>query len=158
MTVSKLWWLRMNNFHCLISPQSPETKSVSGQFFYESENEIRLILSFTALCVMRSGILHTAAKRFHLCHHLTTRCSGLAAHTVKWMMSQTWTEKETEASFFTHLNPMMGHSLQMLHLAWCLAVSAAATRCRTGNHTMDWGSKRIQSRNMAASSSGLLLA
>lgn len=58
----------------------------------------------------------------------------------------------------TNLNPMMGHSLQMLHLAWCLAVSAAATRCRTGNHTMDWGSRRIQSRNMAASSSGLLLA
>lgn len=53
---------------------------------------------------------------------------------------------------------MMGHSLQMLHLAWCLAVSAAATRCRTGSHTIDWGSKRIQSRNMAASSSGLLLA
>ncbi|TNN46370.1 hypothetical protein EYF80_043430 [Liparis tanakae] len=41
----------------------------------------------------------------------------------------------------------------MLHLAWCLAVSAAATRCRTGSHTMDCGSRRIQSRNMAASSS-----
>lgn len=57
-----------------------------------------------------------------------------------------------------YLNPMMGHSLQMLHLAWCLAVSAAATRCRTGSHTMDWGSSRIQSRKSAASISGLLLA
>lgn len=58
----------------------------------------------------------------------------------------------------TDLKPMIGHSLQMLHLAWCLAVSAAATRWRTGSHTMDWGSRRIQSRNMVASSSGLLLA
>lgn len=57
-----------------------------------------------------------------------------------------------------YLNPMIGHSLQMLHLAWCLAVSAAATRCRTGSHTMDWGSSLIQSRKRAASISGLLLA
>lgn len=57
-----------------------------------------------------------------------------------------------------YLNPMIGHSLQMLHLAWCLAVSAAATLCKTGSHTMDWGSRRIQSRKRAASISGLLLA
>lgn len=57
-----------------------------------------------------------------------------------------------------YLNPIIGHSLQMLHFAWCLAVSAAATLCRTGSHTMDWGSSRIQSRNRAASISGLLLA
>lgn len=46
----------------------------------------------------------------------------------------------------------------MLHLAWCFAVSAAATRWRTGSQTIDWGSKRIQSRKTEASSSGLLLA
>lgn len=57
-----------------------------------------------------------------------------------------------------YLNPIMGHSLQMLHLAWCLAVSAAATLCRTGSHTMDCGSSLIQSRKRAASISGLLLA
>lgn len=68
------------------------------------------------------------------------------------------TASELQWRASTDLKPMMGHSLQMLHLAWCLAVSAAATRCRTGSHTIDWGSRRIQSRNMAASSSGLLLA
>lgn len=57
----------------------------------------------------------------------------------------------------SHLNPTIGHSLQMLHLAWCFAVSAAATRCRTGNHTMDWGSKCIQSINSFTLISGLLL-
>lgn len=57
-----------------------------------------------------------------------------------------------------YLNPIMGHSLQMLHLAWCLAVSAAATLCRTGSQTMDCGSSLIQSRKRAASISGLLLA
>lgn len=57
-----------------------------------------------------------------------------------------------------YLKPIIGHSLQMLHLAWCFAVSAAATRWRTGSQTIDWGSKRIQSRKTEASSSGLLLA
>lgn len=55
-----------------------------------------------------------------------------------------------------YLKPTMGHSLQMLHLAWCLAVSAAATLCRTGSQTIDWGSKRIQSTNCLGSSSTLL--
>lgn len=57
----------------------------------------------------------------------------------------------------SHLNPTIGHSLQMLHFAWCFAVSAAATRCRTGNHTMDCGSKCIQSINSFTLISGLLL-
>lgn len=74
------------------------------------------------------------------------------------MMNGVITKSEVQRRDSTDLKPMMGHSLQMLHLAWCLAVSAAATRCRTGSHTIDWGSRRIQSRNMAASSSGLLLA
>ena len=56
-----------------------------------------------------------------------------------------------------YLNPTMGHSLQMLHLAWCLAVSAAATLWRTGSHTMDWGSSLIQSTNCLGSSSTLLV-
>lgn len=46
----------------------------------------------------------------------------------------------------------------MLHLAWCLAVSAAETRWSTGSQTIDWGSKRIQSKKTDASSSGLLFA
>ena len=37
----------------------------------------------------------------------------------------------------TYLNPTIGHCLHMLHLAWCLAVSAAANRCMTGSHTSD---------------------
>lgn len=57
-----------------------------------------------------------------------------------------------------YLNPIIGHSLQMLHLAWCLAVSAAATLCNTGSQTMDCGSNLIQSKNRAASISGLLFA
>lgn len=57
-----------------------------------------------------------------------------------------------------YLNPIIGHSLQMLHFAWCLAVSAAATLCKTGSHTIDCGSSLIQSRKRAASISGLLLA
>lgn len=56
-----------------------------------------------------------------------------------------------------HLKPTIGHSLQMLHLAWCFAVSAAATLCRTGSQTMDWGSRRIQSTNCLGSSSTLLV-
>lgn len=57
---------------------------------------------------------------------------------------------------FSYLKPTIGHSLQMLHLAWCFAVSAAATRCRTGSHTIDCGSKRIQSINCFTVISGLL--
>lgn len=57
-----------------------------------------------------------------------------------------------------YLNPIIGHSLQMLHLAWCLAVSAAATLCKTGSQTIDCGSSLIQSRKRAASISGLLFA
>lgn len=60
------------------------------------------------------------------------------------------------AGFYLYLKPTMGHSLQMLHLAWCLAVSAAATLCRTGSQTIDWGSRRIQSTNCLGSSSTLL--
>lgn len=56
-----------------------------------------------------------------------------------------------------YLKPTIGHSLQMLHLAWCLAVSAAATLCRTGSQTIDWGSRRIQSTNCLGSSSTLLV-
>lgn len=56
----------------------------------------------------------------------------------------------------SYLKPTIGHSLQMLHLAWCFAVSEAATRCRTGSHTIDCGSKRIQSINCFTVISGLL--
>ena len=56
-----------------------------------------------------------------------------------------------------YLKPTIGHSLQMLHLAWCFAVSAAATLCRTGSQTIDWGSRRIQSTNCLGSSSTLLV-
>lgn len=54
-------------------------------------------------------------------------------------------------SLLFYLKPTMGHSLQMLHLAWCLAVSAEATLWSTGNHTMDCGSKCIQSTNCCSS-------
>ena len=70
------------------------------------------------------------------------------------------TEKEppdTTDNGSPYLNPTIGHSLQMLHLAWCFAVSAAATRCRTGSQTMDCGSRRIQSINSFTLISGLLL-
>ena len=46
-----------------------------------------------------------------------------------------------------YLRPMMGMVLQILHLAWCRAFSAAASRCMTGTQTRDWGSWRNQSRN-----------
>lgn len=41
---------------------------------------------------------------------------------------------------------MMGDSLQTLHLAWCIADSAAVIRCITGSQTIDCGSSFIQSR------------
>uniref|UniRef100_A0A6B0UTF3 Putative secreted protein n=1 Tax=Ixodes ricinus TaxID=34613 RepID=A0A6B0UTF3_IXORI len=44
----------------------------------------------------------------------------------------------------------MGYCLQPLHLAWCLAVSAAARRCSTGSQTRLWGSCRSQLRKWAA--------
>lgn len=50
-----------------------------------------------------------------------------------------------------YLKPTMGHSLQMLHLALCLAVSAAASLWSTGSHTMDWGSRCIHSTNCSSS-------
>lgn len=45
-----------------------------------------------------------------------------------------------------NLKPLMGHCLQMEHLAWCWAFSAWTTRCSTGSHTTDWGSRLIHSR------------
>ena len=45
----------------------------------------------------------------------------------------------------------------MLHLAWCLADSAAMKRWRTGNQTILWGSCFIQLRKCKASMNSLLL-
>ncbi len=42
----------------------------------------------------------------------------------------------------------MGYSLQIEHLASCLAVSAAANLCKTGNQTMDWGSIFTHSKKL----------
>jgi len=56
-----------------------------------------------------------------------------------------------------HLNPMMGYSLHMLHLAWCLAVSAADNLCSTGSQTMLCGSCCSQLRKCTASISFLSL-
>ena len=42
--------------------------------------------------------------------------------------------------------PTIGYSLQIEHFASCLAVSAAAKRCNTGNQTIDCGSSLSQSK------------
>lgn len=61
-------------------------------------------------------------------------------------------------SIVTYLNPTMGYSLQILHFAWCLAVSAAARRCSTGSHTRDCGSSFSHSRKWLTWISGRPLA
>lgn len=54
-----------------------------------------------------------------------------------------------------HLNPMIGYSLHMLHLAWCLAVSAADNLCNTGSQTILCGSCCSQLKKCTASISFL---
>lgn len=55
----------------------------------------------------------------------------------------------------SHLNPMIGYSLHMLHLAWCLAVSAADNLCNTGSQTILCGSCCSQLKKCTASISFL---
>lgn len=55
----------------------------------------------------------------------------------------------------SYLNPMIGYSLHILHLAWCLAVSAADNLCSTGNQTMLCGSCCSQLKKCTASISFL---
>lgn len=62
-----------------------------------------------------------------------------------------WTLK----SYASHLNPMIGYSLQILHLAWCFAVSAADSLCSTGSHTILCGSCCSQLKKCTASISFL---
>lgn len=50
---------------------------------------------------------------------------------------------------------MIGYSLHMLHLAWCLAVSAADSLCNTGSQTMLCGSCCSQLKKCTASISFL---
>lgn len=50
---------------------------------------------------------------------------------------------------------MIGYSLHILHLAWCLAVSAAESLCSTGNQTMLCGSCCSQLKKCTASISFL---
>lgn len=54
-----------------------------------------------------------------------------------------------------HLNPMIGYSLHMLHLAWCFAVSAADNLCNTGSQTILCGSCCSQLKKCTASISFL---
>lgn len=54
-----------------------------------------------------------------------------------------------------HLNPMIGYSLHILHLAWCLAVSAADNLCNTGSQTILCGSCCSQLKKCTASISFL---
>jgi hypothetical protein len=49
-----------------------------------------------------------------------------------------------------YLNPTIGYSLQMLHFAWCFAVSAAESLWRTGSHTILCGSCCSQFRKWIA--------
>lgn len=58
-------------------------------------------------------------------------------------------------SEMSHLNPMIGYSLHMLHLAWCLAVSAADSLCNTGSQTILCGSCCSQLKKCTASISFL---
>lgn len=55
----------------------------------------------------------------------------------------------------SYLNPMIGYSLHILHLAWCLAVSAADSLCNTGSQTMLCGSCCSQLKKCTASISFL---
>lgn len=55
----------------------------------------------------------------------------------------------------SYLNPMIGYSLHILHLAWCLAVSAADNLCSTGSQTMLCGSCCNQLKKCTASISFL---
>lgn len=55
----------------------------------------------------------------------------------------------------SYLNPTIGYSLHILHLAWCLAVSAADSLCSTGSQTMLCGSCWSQLKKCTASISFL---
>ena len=48
-----------------------------------------------------------------------------------------------------YLKPTIGYSLHIEHLASCLAVSAAASRCITGSQTIDCGSSLTHSKKLS---------
>lgn len=73
----------------------------------------------------------------------------------KWN-SEEWVWVMCEAG--TNLKPTIGYSLQIEHLASCRAVSAAASRCITGSHTIDCGSSLSHSRKLFRLISVVLLA
>lgn len=74
------------------------------------------------------------------------------------LFSASMSYKQIMAKRKPYRRPMMGKVLQILHLAWCLAFSAAARRCMTGTQTNDCGSIRNQSRKCLTSISVSLLA
>lgn len=103
----------------------------------------RLLFFFTRVC-MSMKLLST---------HFWKNASSLTfvkstQETITWVLVNT----------VTYLNPTMGYSLQILHFAWCLAVSAAARRCSTGSHTRDCGSSFSHSRKWLTWISGRPLA
>ena len=89
-----------------------------------------------------------ASEEASLAHVEVEALQAAVTKPANWRLKNGWIKQNS--SFEQHPEGCCCTCLQMLHLAACLADSAATKRCRTGSHTILCGSCFIHPKKLAA--------